>query len=50
MSGTPLGFDMTSLLALAEASGYDARAVAALLPPLEAGAVRGILKKIEENE
>ena len=48
-NGRILGYDLTAALGLAAALGYDSRAMAELLPALEAGMVRGCWKQQHDN-
>lgn len=49
MGGVILGIDMNAAFATAEALGVDRRAVAELLPAIEAGLVRGCRKDQDGN-
>lgn len=44
------GFDMTAALSMAAALGIDPRAVATLLPAVEAGMVAGIAKRRDPQD
>ncbi len=48
-SGYPIGLDLSALLTLGDALGYDRHALAELLPALEAGLVAGLKTALDRS-
>ena len=48
-SGHVVGIDMTAVLSLAEARGYDLSVVSELLQAAEAGLVEGLSEKLQDD-
>lgn len=48
-SGRVIGFDLPAALNVGTALGYDGRALAELLPSIEAGMVAGFAKRTEQD-